>query len=147
MDSWKPNLPSQHGAFKENINFCEVSHRIMRAGNGKEQMRTCQRLWPLRGAIIESLFVGLSQGQHPPPPTFCSRGEKSLWQRAGGAGGGGKCPSVPFQLFSLPAVLHRAGRCFQLFPCPAKRGWEGKTGMNKGWIGDPGQYKTLKYNI
>lgn len=44
LASWKPNLPSQHGAFKENINFCEVSHKIMRVGNGKEQMTTCQRL-------------------------------------------------------------------------------------------------------
>lgn len=55
-----------------------------------------------------------------------------------GAGRGGKCPSVPFQLFSLPAVP------LQLFPCPANRGWERRAGIKRGWIGTSDQHKTLK---
>ncbi|KAK2511056.1 Guk1 [Columba guinea] len=45
----KPNLTSQHGAFKENINDCEISHRLMRAGKAKEQITMRQRSQPPDG--------------------------------------------------------------------------------------------------
>lgn len=52
LDSWKPNFALQHGAFKENINYCEISHNIMQTGKqrNREQCAKGCNLWV--GAII-----------------------------------------------------------------------------------------------
>lgn len=124
----KPNLASQHGASKENISYCEISHGLMRAGEAKEQTTTRQRSQPPDGGgcLIPACWsitpkpAKMRGGENPLAEN--RRKKMSFFQPLSSC--------FPFQM--LPTKPGDASSCAR--PCRAKRGWERSKGMKR--VGD-----------